>query len=333
MLLAGDVGGTKTLLGLFSRTPTRPSAVEVRSYRTLDFTDLGALCLRFLRETSTTPADVEAASFGVAGPVTGTRAQLTNVPWVVDVDALRTEMPVGRAYLLNDLEALAWSVPVLTSDEIEVLHEGRPDADGNAALIAAGTGLGIALLPNVDGRLVPRASEGGHVDFAPRNAEEQALAAALSREYGRVDVERVVSGPGLANIHTILYPHQCASLTPMPAPDDLPPAISRAALDGSCASCTRTLEVFVSAYGASAGNLALTMLSTGGVYLGGGIAPRILPALRWPIFMRSFLEKSPMDALISRMPVRVILNPEAGLLGAASYANGMFSRQSLVDSR
>lgn len=323
MLLAGDVGGTKTFLGLFSRDAVRPGAVEARSYRTLDFPNLGALCLEFLRETSTKPADIEAASFGVAGPVTGTRAQLTNVPWVVDLDALRAEVPIPRAYLLNDLEALAWSVPVLTPDEIEVLHEGRADATGNVALIAAGTGLGIALLPRVDGRLVPRASEGGHVDFAPRNADEQALAAALIKEYGRVDVERVVSGPGLANIHTMLNPHQCASLTPMPSSDDLPAAISRAALEGACASCTRTLEVFVSAYGASAGNLALTVLSTGGLYLGGGIAPRILPALRWPVFMRAFLDKSPMDALISRIPVKVILNPRAGLLGAASYVNGV----------
>ena len=326
MLLAGDVGGTKTFLGLFARGATRPDAVEIRSYRTLDFPDLGALCLHFLRETSTAPTDIDAASFGVAGPVTGRRAQLTNVPWVVDLDTLRREVPVPRAYLLNDLEALAWSVPVLTPDEIEVLHEGQPDAGGNVALIAAGTGLGIALLPRVDGRLVPRASEGGHVDFAPRNTGEQALAGALIKAYGRVDVERVVSGPGLANIHRILHPHQCEALSPMPASDDLPAAISRAALEGACPSCTRTLEFFVSAYGASAGNLALTVLSTGGLYLGGGIAPRILPALRWPVFMRSFLEKSPMEALISRIPVRIILNPGAGLLGAATYA-------SVVDSR
>jgi glucokinase len=324
MLLAGDVGGTKTLLGLFRRGATRPRAVEIRSYRTLDFSNLGALCLRFLRETSTTPADIEAASFGVAGPVTGTRARLTNVPWSVDVDGLRSEMPIPRAYLLNDLEALAWSISVLTPDEIDVLHEGRPDAAGSVALIAAGTGLGIALLPKVDGRLVPRASEGGHADFAPRNADEQKLAAALIAEYGRVDVERVVSGPGLANIHRMLHPHQCAALTPMPSSDDLPAAISGAALEGACPSCTRSLEVFVSAYGASAGNLALTVLSTGGLYLGGGIAPRILPALRWPMFMRSFLDKSPMDALITRIPVKVILNPEAGLLGAASFVNEVF---------
>jgi glucokinase len=173
---------------------------------------------------------------------------------------------------------------------------------------------------------VPRASEGGHVDFAARNADEHTLASALIREYGRVDVERVVSGPGLATIHRILHPHQCATLTPMPSADDLPAAISRAALDAGCSSCARTLEVFVSAYGAAAGNLALTVLATGGLYVGGGIAPRILPALRQPIFMQSFLAKSPMDALISRIPVSVILNPTAGLLGAATYASSIDSR-------
>jgi glucokinase len=321
MLLAGDVGGTKIFLGLFSRNGARPKAIEIRAYRTLDFPDLGAVSLHFLRETSTAPHDIEAAVFGVAGPITGTRAHLTNVPWIVDLDALRRDVAIPRAHLLNDLEALAWSVPVLTSDEIEVVHEGRPDAGGNVALIAAGTGLGIALLPNVDGRLVPRASEGGHVDFAPRNADEHALAESLNRDYGRVDIERVVSGPGLANIHRILHPHQCGTLTPMPPSHDLPAAISRAALEAGCPSCIRSLECFVSAYGASAGNLALTVLATGGVYLGGGIAPRILPALRWPCFMRSFLDKSPMEALISRVPVKVILNPRAGLLGAATYAS------------
>jgi glucokinase len=321
MLLAGDIGGTKTLLGLFAEGAVRPTVIESRSFRTLDFPDLGALCLQFLRDTSTDDAGIDAACFGVAGPITGTRAQLTNVPWIVDLEALRSKLPVTRAYLLNDLEALAWSVPVLAADEIDVLHEGRADPDGSVALIAAGTGLGIALLPRVDGRLVPHASEGGHVDFAPRNTEEQSLAVALIKEYGRVDVERVVSGPGLANIHRILYPHECAALEPMPPASELPAAISRSALQSTCALCKRALECFVSAYGASAGNLALTVLSTGGVYLGGGIAPRILPALRWGAFMESFRNKAPMEALVSRIPVRVILNPAAGLLGAATYAN------------
>jgi glucokinase len=323
MLLAGDVGGTKTYLGLFARGTARPDVVEIRSYRTLDASNLGALCVQFLRDTSTAPSSIEAAAIGVAGPIEGTRARLTNVPWVVDLDTLRGELPVSRAYLLNDLEALAWSVPVLRADEILVLREGLPDARGNVALIAAGTGLGIAVLANIDGRLTPRASEGGHVDFAPRNADEQTLAAALIAEYGRVDVERVVSGPGVSNIHKILYPHQCATVAQTSSTEELPAAITRGALEHACPSCTRTLEIFVSAYGASAGNLALTALATGGLYLGGGIAPRIIPALQWPVFMQSFLAKSPMDALMSRIPVRVILNPEAGLVGAAAYANLM----------
>jgi glucokinase len=322
MLLAGDVGGTKTIIGLFARDAARPTLVSTRTYRTSDHRSLGALSQQFLRDTSTRASDIEAACFGVAGPVEGTRAQLTNISWIVDVDEFRRDVPVPRAHLLNDLEALAWSVPVLSTEEIESLHAGVPDARGNMGLIAAGTGLGMAILPNIDGRLVPRASEGGHVDFAPRNDEEQRLAHALAREFGRVDVERIVSGPGIAHIHRLLHAHQCATLTPMPAVDDLPAAISRAALEAGCAECSRTLELFVSAYGAAAGNLALTVLATGGLYLGGGIAPRILPALRWPIFMRSFLDKSPMDALISRIPVKIILNPGAGLLGAAAYAAG-----------
>jgi glucokinase len=320
MLLAGDVGGTKTIIGVFSHTGARPTPVETRTYRTLEFHSLRELSRQFFRDTSVKPSDIKAAAFGVAGPVDGARAHLTNVPWVVDLDEIRRDVPIARAHLLNDLEALGWSVPVLASDEIEVLHAGEADPSGNVALIAAGTGLGMAVLANIDRRLVPRASEGGHADFAARNDEEQKIAVALTKEFGRVDVERVVSGPGIAHIHRVLYPHQCAALTPLPAADDLPAAISRSAISGRCAECTRTLEVFVSAYGAVAGNLALTILATGGVYLGGGIAPKILPALRWPIFIRSFLAKSPMDALIARIPVKVIVNPDAGLLGAATFA-------------
>ena len=320
MLLAGDVGGTKTLIGLFARNATRPKLIESRTYPTNDYGGLGALVAQFLRDVSAAPSDIDAAAFGVAGPIEGTRARLTNVSWLVDVDALHDEVGIPRAALMNDLEALAWSVPVLGTGEIEVLHEGDPDPDGNIGLIAAGTGLGIAQLVNVGGRLVPRASEGGHVDFAARTDAERRLALALATEFGRVDVERVVSGPGIANIYRLLYPHSCPALSPPPSTDDLPPAISRAALKDGCADCRRILELFVSAYGAAAGNLALTVLATGGVFLGGGIAPRILEALQWPLFMRSFLDKSPMEALVSRMPVKVITNAGAGLLGAACAA-------------
>ncbi|RPI52446.1 MAG: glucokinase, partial [Acidobacteria bacterium] len=325
MLLAGDVGGTKTLIGLFAPDQARPRLIGSRTYRTIDYPNLRALTQQFLRDTATVSSDIEAASFGVAGPVDGMRARLTNVPWIVDVEALGREMAIPRAHLLNDLEALAWSVPFLDAGELELLHAGEADPRGNMGLIAAGTGLGIALIANIDGRLVPRASEGGHADFAPRNDAESRLAIALAKEFGRVDVERVVSGPGLAHIHRLLYPHQCATLTPLPAADDLPAAISRSALEAGCADCRRTLELFVSAYGAAAGNLALTVLATGGLFLGGGIAPQNLDALRWPTFMQSFLDKSPMTALVSRMPVKVIMNPGAGLLGAATHAHAVMT--------
>jgi glucokinase len=317
MLLAGDLGGTKTIIGLFKPSAARPALIDSRTYRTLDYDNLGSLTAQFLRDTGTRASEIEAASFGVAGPVDGTRARLTNVPWVVDIEEFRQDVSIARGHLLNDLEALAWSIPVLNADEIAVLHEGATDPRGTVGLIAAGTGLGIAVIPNIDGRLVPRASEGGHADFAARNADEQTLAAALAAEFGRVDVERVVSGRGLTHIHRVLFPHTCATTE---ATDHLSAAITRGALEGGCPHCTRTLEVFVSAYGAAAGNLALTVLSTGGMYLGGGIAPRILPALRWPVFMHAFQNKSPMDALITRIPVKVILNPGAGLLGAATFA-------------
>ncbi len=320
MLLAGDVGGTKTLMGLFERAPSRPALVATRTYRTADAPDLRTLVGQFLGDTGTPPSDVEAASVGVAGPIDGLRARLTNVPFVVDVEVLSSEMGLPRVVLLNDLEALAWSLPVLAADELAVLHEGDADPLGNIGLIAAGTGLGIALVANIGGQLVPRASEGGHADFAARNDVEVTLCRALAKEFGRVDVERVVSGPGLAHIYRLLYPHQCPALTPTPTTDDLPAAISRGALEASCVECRRALELFMSAYGAAAGNLALTVLATGGLFIGGGIAARNLAALRWPVFMQSFLDKSPMDALVARIPVKVIMNPGAGLLGAARCA-------------
>ncbi len=252
------------------------------------------------------------------------------MPWVVDLDALRSEVPIPRAHLLNDLEALAWSVPVLMPDEIEVLHEGQADARGNVALIAAGTGLGIALLPNIDGRLVPRASEGGHVDFAPRNADEQSLAVALRAEYGRVDIERVVSGPGLANIHRILHPHQCATLTPMPSQTNCPRRSRERPLEAGCPSCTRTLECFVSAYGASAGNLALTVLATGrSVSRRRDRAAHPRRRCAGPIFMRVVPRQVADGCADLARPGEGDPEPGAGLLGAASYAN-LSSRRSTV---
>jgi glucokinase len=323
MLLAGDVGGTKTLIGLFTPGEGRPTAVDVRSYRTLDFVSLTTLCREFLHDAAADARKIRSACFGVAGPIQGRRAQLTNVPWEVDADAICRDLDVPNATLLNDLEAMAWAVPVLRSDELTVLREGagRSGSRGGAALIAAGTGLGIALLPRVDGQLVAQPSEGGHVDFAARTPEEQALQSALIREYGRAELEQVLSGPGLVNIHRFLYPHQCRTLSQPHEAGDFAARISQAALEAGCPQCRKTLEVFVSVYGASAGDLALVTLATSGVYLGGGIAPRILPALRWPMFEDAFCAKAPLEALMRRIPVSVILNPGAGIIGAATFSN------------
>ncbi|MCM3880345.1 MAG: glucokinase [Vicinamibacterales bacterium] len=323
MLLAGDIGGTKAIVGLFARGGARPTPIDIRSYRTSAFPDLVTLCRQFLRDASADASTIQTSCFGVAGPVAARRARLTNVPWEVDADAVSRELRLPHVDLLNDLEATAWAVPVLMPDEIAVLQSGDPEAAnvGSAALIAAGTGLGVALLPQVDGRFVPQSSEGGHVDFAARTANEQQLQAALMREYGRAELEQVLSGPGLVNIHRFVHPHTCEMLSRAPqGSDEFPALISLSALEGGCAECRKTLEMFVGIYGASAGNLALTTMATAGVYLGGGIAPRILPALHWPIFEEAFRAKAPLEGLMRRIPVRVILNPVAALIGAATFS-------------
>jgi glucokinase len=319
MLLAGDVGGTKTLIGVFVAGATRPRPLDVRSYVTREFPDLGTLISRFLHDLELDARGIEAACFGVAGPVEEGQAQLTNVDWVIQLDSVRAHLPRARAYLLNDLEALAWAVSVLQVEEVEVLQGGNETDGGPAALLAAGTGLGVALLSKTGHGLVPQASEGGHVDFAPRTQAEQRLQSALIDRFGRAELEQVVSGPGLANIHTALYPHTCETLAAPYPFSSLPALISSAALTAGCPECRWTLEVFVSAYGAAAGNLALTALPFGGLYLGGGIAPQIIEALRWPIFLEAFRAKAPMEAVMRRIPVKVILNRHAGLLGAAHY--------------
>ena len=328
MLLAGDVGGTKTLLGLFSRAPERPRPIETRQFTTLDFTDLRAMITEFIsgpggrgdqgRHLDT----IEAACFGVAGPVRDQVARLTNVPWVVDAAAVADQFAIRRVRLLNDLEAMSHAVPVFEPDEVAVLEKGEALPTGNAALIAPGTGLGEALLHNVDGRFVPAPSEGGHADFAARIPREIELLRELTRLYGRVHCEHVISGPGLVNISGFVHADTGCEVVDLNRPsDELPALISAAALRGSCTKCVEALEMFVSAFGAEAGNLALRSVATAGVYLGGGIAPKILPALETGIFLDAFRSKPPMSDLLAAMPVTVILNPQAGLLGAAVSAN------------
>jgi glucokinase len=321
MILAGDIGGTKTLLGLFDERPARPRPVVVHEYTTLEFADLCAMVSRFAGEPDVGPITVESACFGVAGPVIGHEADLTNVPWHIDAMTVGRMFSVHRVALLNDLEALAYSVPVLHGDELHTLQKGEPLRGGNMALIAAGTGLGQALLHFVDGRFIPSPSEAGHADWAARTDRDVALLRDLISRYGRAEVEHVVSGRGLLNVHRVTHRGAACQAIDNLGEHDTPAAITKAALEGRCASCVETLEIFVEAYGAEAGNAALRGVSTGGLFVGGGIAPKILPALTDGRFMNAFLAKGSLRELLVNMPVQVILNPRAGLLGAAVFAS------------
>jgi glucokinase len=337
MLLAADVGGTKTLLGLFARAPERPKRIEVGEFITLDYDNLAPMIREFLKANGLEPRAIEAASFGVAGAVTDQVARMTNVPWVVDAAAVTQVAGLRRVHVINDLEAMAFSVSVLEPEELAILQQGIAQPTGNAAVIAAGTGLGEAFLHNVDGRFVPGASEGGHADWGARVPREIELLSALVRIYGRCSVEHVICGPGLVNIYqfthdsfgsrTFITPaalvpaRTCAGVGTVDDPADLPAAISRSALEQRCAQCEEALEMFVAAYGAEAGNLALRAVATAGIYVGGGIAPKILPALETGTFVDAFKAKEPLSAFVATIPIAVILNSEAGLLGAAVHAN------------
>jgi glucokinase len=322
MLLAGDIGGTKTLLGLFDSAPVRPRAIVTQTYGTLDFDDLTTMIAAFLADegaAAAAPGAITAACFGVAGPVIDESADLTNVPWRVDARRVAGTFGLRRVSLLNDLEAMAYGVTVLHDGEVHVLQEGEALRGGNIALIAAGTGLGQALLHNVNGRFVPSASEGGHADFATRTEREITLLRDLTARYGRAEVEHVVSGRGFLNLHPIAHDEPCLAGIDL-ADSDAPASISAAALERRCPGCIETLDMFIDAYGAESGNLALRTVSTGGLFVGGGIAPKILPALTTGAFMRAFLAKPPLDPMLAAMPVKVILNAQAGLLGAAVFA-------------
>jgi glucokinase len=339
MLLAGDIGGTKTLLGLFAPAPERPLPVETGEFVTLAYEGLEPIIREFLKAQNIEPKRIEAACFGVAGAVTEQVARLTNVPWLVDAGGIGDAFNFRRVRVLNDLQALAHGVTVLEPSELRTLQHGVLIADGNAAVIAAGTGLGEAMLHNVEGRFVPAASEGGHADFAARTPRELELVRELTRVFGRVGVELVVSGPGLANIYQ--FTHDAFGAGPLITPNslaparlcegvgqvkdfsDLPARISNSAMEQRCDRCVETMDMFVSAYGAEAGNIGLRCVATAGVYVGGGIAPKILPALESGLFLDAFRNKEPMTHLLATMPLNVILNADAGLLGAAVHAQQM----------
>jgi glucokinase len=325
MLLAGDLGGTKTLLGLFERNKagSRPEQVMVQEFPTLDYPSAADILIEFLAETGTSADATEAVCLGIPGPVIDQRVKPTNVNWEVDARELKERLGFERLWLLNDLEAMAHVVAVLTKDELRVLQAGKRDPHGNGALLAAGTGLGQAMLIEIAGRWEPSPSEGGHADFAARTPREIELLQELTRLYGRASTESVVSGPGLVNVARFASQGRSWVFDETDDPVELPKLITRAARERTCDHCVEALSLVLGAFGAAAGNFAMQTVATGGVYLGGGIPVKILWAFDTPIFMDAFLAKQPLDDLMRRIPVSIILNTRAGLLGAAVYANRM----------
>jgi len=321
-ILAGDVGGTHARLALFKPGEPKPSAIEV--YSSKDFASLEEIVSKFLDAHSAKP---RSATFGVAGPVDHGRTAPVNLRWPVDSATLATALglPAGAVAVINDLEANAWGIEALGPGDFEALHEAEAAEGGAIALISAGTGLGEAFVPYGPGGPSVHASEGGHVDFAPRSDLESELRDWAARKDGHVSYEDVCSGIGLVSLYGFLRER---SGEPEPEwltkdrshPGGEAAAISHAGLERRDPVAADALDLMVSIYGAQAGNLALTVKATGGVYLGGGIAPRILPRLREGGFVRAFLAKGRMQPLVERIPVRVILNDQTALLGAARHA-------------
>jgi glucokinase len=333
MILAGDVGGTKTNIGLFEVVEGVPRLLRAERFRSAEYPGMAALLNAFLAHDP--GVRIEAACFGVPGVVLENRASTVNLSWEIDGALVAQAAGLPRLLLINDLVATAEGIPLLREDETVVLQAGMPDVPGHAGnrvLIAAGTGLGMSLLPRFGDQWVPVPSEGGHADFAPRNEEEIGLLRYLRERFGRVSVERVLSGPGLFNIYSYLRDAHHAPETPLvrealgrgedPARiiGEAGQAGIAAPADQRCNLCSQALGMFAAIYGAVAGNLALTGTATGGVWIGGGIAPKILPRLTDGLFIQTFVAKGRFVPFLERVPVRVILNDRTAMLGAARRA-------------
>jgi glucokinase len=321
MILAGDIGGTNTRLAYVGADGGRLTLIVEGTFSSGEYPNLESVLAEFL---SIHRLPVARACLGVAGPVRNGRCQATNLPWVVDSSDVAPQLGLENALVINDLEASAYGIAALEPKDFVVLSTGARDAAGNAALIAAGTGLGEAGLfwDGIQHR--PFASEGGHASFAPRNQTEMELLCYLLNQYEHVSYERVLSGPGLLNIYKFFRDtgraEEPAWLAERMRRDDPPAVIGQAALEGKSPLCTAALDLFVSVYGAEAGNLALKVLATGGLFVGGRIARSIIQKLKESTFMTAFTAKGRMKPLLDAMPVRVILNDKTPLLGAARYA-------------
>src|ERR1017187_544259 len=334
MILAGDVGGTKVHLALYDFIDGKLRHTRDKQFPAKEYSGLEVIVKEFLGADK-----VSAACFGVRGPVRDGRLRLTNLPWTLDSRELAAGLVIDHVFLINDLEANGYGIAELSDGQIFTLSEGDASQIGNRALVAAGTGMGEGFLVWNGRSHVPYPSEGGHVDYAPRNEDEIDLLRFLKQKYnGRVSYERVVSGMGLTNIYEFLR-----EVRGMEEPAWLARRISDAAdpntvitelaLAAKSEICEKTLEMFVSAYGAEAGNLALKVLSVGGMYIGGGIAPRILEKLKDGTFIKAFTDKGRLSQLLINMPVRIILESRAALMGAAASAEARAAEISGVSAR
>lgn len=313
-ILAADIGGTSTRLRLVHGAET----LDEKDYSSQDYPDLNSILDNFIKANS--PVDLQSACLAVAGPVRDGTARVTNLPWEVHESLISEDFTIPQVRIINDFEAIGYALAILSPDDFYELQAGSPDSVGTRALIGAGTGLGVAIVTRCGERWQVLPGEGGHVDFAPRTAEQQALLDYLQQQSARVSVEMLLSGPGLERIYEFI----CTQNGINPGSVRRTAAsISSTALIGRDPLAVKTLDLFVEIYGAQAGNLALTSLATGGVFIAGGIAPKILSLLKRGRFIEMFSDKPPMSELLHSMPVRVVLNTRSGLLGAVQVASEM----------
>lgn len=320
MILAGDIGGTNARLAFFEPNNGSLRLVSSSVFPSRDYATLDEIVVKFVNSSSVRP---DAACFGIAGPVQQNHVKASNLPWTIDGERLANEIKLKRAVLINDLEANAWGIAGLEPKDVVPLNKVDGTPVGNQAVIAAGTGLGEAGMYWDGQQYHIFACEGGHTDFAPRNALEIELLGYLEARYEHVSYERVVSGPGLVNVFDFLRDTKRGTVPASLAAEiehGGAATISKAAMAGTAEICVDALDLFISIYAAEAGNLALKLMATGGIYLGGGISPKILPKLQGPAFMENFLSKGRMQRLLESIPVRVIMNDQTALLGAARCA-------------
>jgi len=321
MILAGDIGGTNARLAYFQSQNGRFHSVAERVFPSREHSELGEIVKRFVDESGRHP---QVACFGIAGPVRNGRVETSNLPWVIEQARLAEQIRVPTTLLINDLEAVAWGIGALSDADLVPLHQVTGLVAGNQAVIAPGTGLGEAGLFWDGNQHHVFACEGGHCDFAPQGELQIELLRFLHARFGHVSYERIVSGPGLVNCFEFLRESgigkESPELTAKLAKGDAAAVISRAALDGSCELARKALDLWISVYAAEAANLALKVMATGGLYLAGGISPKVLARLKGSLFMQAFLDKGRLRPLVESIPVQVVTNEKVGLFGAARCA-------------